>query len=54
MLLEHAALEEDHRPVAIEGANLARIQIPDPDHLRRGGRSDEDHREGEDNGRQRA
>ena len=49
MLLEHAALEEDHRLVTIEGANLARIQIPDPDDLRRGVRSDEHHREGKDN-----
>jgi hypothetical protein len=47
MLLEHAALEEDHRLVTIEGANLARIQIADPDHLRRSARSNEDHREEE-------
>ena len=49
MLLEHAALEEDHGLVAIEGANLARIQIPDPDHLRRGAGSGEGHREYQDN-----
>ena len=48
MLLEHAALEKDHGLVTVEGANLARIEIPDPDHFRRNAESGEDHRDEED------
>ena len=45
MLLEHAALQEDHGLVTIEGADLARVEIPDVNHLRRGDAGSEQERE---------
>ena len=50
MLFEHAALKEYDGPLAIEGPYLPRVQIGDANHLRRGAKAGDDHREHEDNG----
>ena len=41
MLFEHAALQEDDGLLAIERADLARVEVGDAKHLRRGGRGRE-------------
>ena len=48
VFLEHASLQDDHGSITIECANLARVEIANPDDLRDGGLADERQTDGDD------